>query len=130
MSHAPARTIMERKWCGPAVPDRREPGAGPSGRPYFRSSVRVYGHLTMPCPKLREKQFFESLWVTFPAACGVSPGLDQRLRQEARPGLPEAPREPPIGSLPKYLAACGGGPLLPTASGECVTSCALKPRLF
>src|SRR4051812_46500559 len=40
MSHAPARTIMESKWCGPAVPDRREPGAGPSGRPYFRSSIR------------------------------------------------------------------------------------------
>src|SRR3954463_3136140 len=69
---------------------------------------------------------FESLWVTFPAACGVSPGHDQRLHQEARPRLPEAPREPPIGSLPKYLAACGGDPLLPTACGECVTSCALR----
>src|SRR3954451_16038236 len=53
----------------------------------------------------------ESLWVTFPAACGVSPGHDQRLRQEARPGLPEAPREPPVGSLLKYPAACGGDPL-------------------
>src|SRR3954453_2165416 len=55
-----------------------------------------------------------SLWVTFPAACGVSPGHDQLLRQEARPRLPEAPREPPIGSLPKYPAACGGDPLLTT----------------
>src|SRR5215218_10294782 len=35
----------------------------------------------------------------FPAACGVSPGHDQRLRQEARPGLPEATRKPPVGSL-------------------------------
>src|SRR4051812_19501068 len=33
---------MERKWCAPAVPDRCEPGAGPSGRPYFRSSVRSF----------------------------------------------------------------------------------------
>src|SRR4051812_49127444 len=54
---------------------------------------------------------FESLWVTFPAACGVSPGHDQRLRQEARPRLPEATRELPPGSLVKYPAACGGGPL-------------------
>src|SRR3954462_12466159 len=59
---------------------------------------------------------FESLWVTFPAACGVSPGHDQRLRQEARPGLPEATREPPIGSLLKYSAACGGDPLFPGSS--------------
>src|SRR3954467_12178582 len=41
MGRAQARTIMERKWVRPAVPDRREPGAGPSGRPYFRSSVRA-----------------------------------------------------------------------------------------
>src|SRR3954454_24705060 len=54
---------------------------------------------------------FESLWVTFPAACGVSPSHDQRRRQEAGLGLPEATREPPIGSLLKYPAACGGDPL-------------------
>src|SRR3954452_6547945 len=53
----------------------------------------------------------ESLWVTFPAACGVSPSHDQRRRQEAGLGLPEATREPPIGSLLKYPAACGGDPL-------------------
>src|SRR3954452_8576473 len=53
----------------------------------------------------------ESLWVTFPAACGVSPGHAQRLRQEERPRLPEASREPPIGSLLKSPAACGGDPL-------------------
>ena len=53
----------------------------------------------------------ESPCVTFPAACGVSTGHDQRLRQEARPGVPEATREPPIGSLLKYPAACGGVPL-------------------
>ena len=40
MGRAQARTIMERKWVRPAVPDRREPGAGPSGQTYFRSSVR------------------------------------------------------------------------------------------
>src|SRR3954452_6786708 len=40
MGRTQARTIMERKWCAPAVPERCEPGAGPSGRPYFRSSVR------------------------------------------------------------------------------------------
>ena len=38
-------------------------------------------------------------------------GHDQRLRQEARPGIPEATREPPIGSVLKYPAACGGDPL-------------------
>src|SRR5215207_9480444 len=38
-------------------------------------------------------------------------GHDQRLRQEARPGLPEATRKPPVGSLLKYPAACGGDPL-------------------
>src|SRR5215212_2967356 len=42
MGRAQARTIMERKWCAPAVPDRREPGAGPSGRPYFRSSIEPF----------------------------------------------------------------------------------------
>src|SRR5215207_223139 len=35
----------------------------------------------------------------FPAACGVSPGHDQRLRQEARPGIPEATGELPPGSV-------------------------------
>src|SRR6185312_12773720 len=30
---------MERKWVRPAVPDRRGPRAGSSGRPYFRSSI-------------------------------------------------------------------------------------------
>src|SRR3954465_837833 len=55
----------------------------------------------------------ESQWVTFPAACGVSPGHDQRLRQEARPGVPEAMRELPTGSLPKSFISiqswCGKG---------------------
>src|SRR3954471_5329736 len=53
----------------------------------------------------------ESLWVTFLAACGVSPVHDQRLRQEAGTGLPEATREPPVCSLLKYPAASGGDPL-------------------
>src|SRR4051795_9429727 len=61
---------------------------------------------------LSDEPDFESLWVTFPAACGVSPSHDQRRRQEAGIGLPEATREPPIGSLLKYPAACGGDPLL------------------
>src|SRR3954467_3155273 len=53
----------------------------------------------MPQPPSQGGRRFESLWVTFPAACGVSPGHDPRLRQEARTGLPEATREPPIGAL-------------------------------
>src|SRR4051812_42855120 len=60
---------------------------------------------------LPKRWIVESLWVTFPAACGVSPSHDQRRRQEAGLGLPEATREPPIGSLLKYPAACGGDPL-------------------
>src|SRR3954467_7138757 len=69
MGRAQAPTIMERKWVRPAVPDRREPGAGPSGRPYFRSSVRPFsrrcsaepvkrqGRRERPCPKDRGALF-------------------------------------------------------------------------
>src|SRR3954454_25139644 len=72
--------------------------------------MRVVDQRGIVCMPSEAKRF-ESPWVTIPAACGVSPGHDQRLRQEARPGLPEAPREPPIGSVLKYPATRGGNPL-------------------
>src|SRR4051812_30959982 len=43
MGRTRACTIMERKWCAPAVPDRCEPGAGPSSPPYFRSRWTARG---------------------------------------------------------------------------------------
>src|SRR3954452_14328219 len=71
------------------------------------------------CVVAGNRRCAESLWVTFPAACGVSPSHDQRRRQEAGLGLPEATREPPTGALLKYPAACGGDPLLArSASGD------------
>src|SRR3954447_24769110 len=80
-------------------------------RALLEPSLNVITLAVSPSISTVEDSPLESLWVTFPAACGVSPSHDQRRRQEAGLGLPEATREPPIGSLLKYPAACGGDPL-------------------
>src|SRR3954462_10287928 len=69
MGRAQAPTIMERKWVRPAVPDRREPGAGPSGRPYFRSRWAAR----------RRPPSWRGNGCVLPCRTGVSPGLDRAV---------------------------------------------------